>query len=113
MQAIEDFLNLVANNAFVQGHEVLEELWKEYKKTPGKEDEGKILKGLINASTALALAVKGKSEGAHRVWQTFEKYRPLLRTTPCEALEHYLKAEQLLESKKSLYMVSSDFLSKD
>jgi len=33
------------------------------KKSSGFEDEAKILKGLINASTALALACKGKWMG--------------------------------------------------
>ena len=104
MQAIENFLKVVSNNEFVDGHEVLEELWHLYKKCSEKENEAKILKGLINASTSLALASKGKLEGAQRVWQTFEKYRPLLNTTSCENIHLYKEAEALLDAKKSLYM---------
>ncbi|MDD2383197.1 MAG: DUF309 domain-containing protein [Sulfurospirillaceae bacterium] len=104
MLAIENFLKVVSKNEFVEGHEVLEELWHLYKKCYEKENEGKILKGLINASTALALASKGKMDGAQRVWQTFEKYRPLLRTTPCKDLPLYQEAEALLDMKKRLFM---------
>ncbi|MDD3342160.1 MAG: DUF309 domain-containing protein [Sulfurospirillaceae bacterium] len=104
MKAIEKFLKVVANNEFVEGHEVLEEQWHLYKKCHDKENESKILKGLINASTALALATKGKSEGAAKVWLTFEKYRPLLQTTACENLPLYKEAETLLDAKKHLFM---------
>jgi hypothetical protein len=104
MQAIENFLKVVSNNEFVEGHEVLEAPWHRYKKCPEKENEAKILKGLINASTALALAMQGKKEGAQRVWQTFEKYRPLLNTTTCKNIGLYKEAEALLDAKKCLYM---------
>jgi hypothetical protein len=43
-------------------------------------------------------------DGAQRVWQTFEKYRPLLRTTPCKDLPLYQEAEALLDMKKRLFM---------
>ena len=73
MKAIEEFLKVVENEEFVEGHEVLETQWHLLKKIPEMEDEAKILKGLINASTALALACKGKVQGALQVWQTYEQ----------------------------------------
>jgi len=104
MNAIESFLMVVENNQFVDGHEVLEEEWKRLKKIPESENEAKILKGLINASTALALASKGKKEGAMRVWQTYEKYAPLIAQAPLAHTHLYQKAQSLLADKYTLYM---------
>ncbi len=102
--AIEDFLTVVANDAFVEGHEVLEIEWHRLKKLPEYSDEAKILKGLINASTALALACKGKHEGAKQVWQTYEKYAPLIATTPSPHTALYQQAQVLLAQKYTRYM---------
>jgi hypothetical protein len=104
MSSIDDFIKAVENNDFVEGHEVLEEDWKRLKKDLATIDESKILKGLINGSTAIALKLRGKDGGADRVWDTFEKYKPLIETTPCQNSEKYKIAKELLEKKKDLYM---------
>ena len=99
MKAIEEFLKVVENEEFVEGHEVLETQWHLLKKIPEMEDEAKILKGLINASTALALACKGKMQGALQVWQTYEKYAPLIAHTPSVDKALYEEAQCLLHKK--------------
>jgi len=104
MIAIEQFLKVVENDEFVEGHEVLEEEWHRLKKLPEYQDEAKILKGLINASTALALACKGKTEGALKVWQTYEKYAPLIGSTPSLYTTRYQEAQTLLLRKYAHYM---------
>jgi len=104
MLAIETFLKVVENDEFVEGHEVLEVEWHRLKKLPEYENEAKILKGLINASTALALACKGKKEGALRVWQTYEKYAPLIASTITSSKPRYEEAQTLLLRKYALYM---------
>ncbi len=104
MKDIEKFLEAVQKNDFVEGHEVLEERWKELKKQDKTLQESKLLKGLINGSTAIALKLKGKDEGAKRVWETYLKYKPLINTLDSEDKELYKKALQLLETKYTLYM---------
>ncbi len=104
MTAIAHFIEVVSRDQFVEGHEVLETEWHRLKKIPEQEDEAKILKGLINASTALALACQGKAEGAQRVWQTYEKYAPLIQETLSLMKPRYEEAQKLLLSKKNLYM---------
>ena len=104
MTAIAHFIEVVSRDQFVEGHEVLETEWNRLKKIPEQEDEAKILKGLINASTALALACQGKAEGAQRVWQTYEKYAPLIQETLSLMKPRYEEAQKLLLSKKNLYM---------
>jgi len=104
MLAIESFLEVVENDQFVEGHEVLEVEWHRLKKLPESMDESKILKGLINASTALALACKGKREGALQVWKTYEKYAPLIESTPSLDTPRYKEAQALLLRKYALYM---------
>ena len=104
MKNIDKFLKVVANNEFVEGHEVLEDDWRELKKSQETLDESKILKGLINGSTALALKNLGKEKGAKTVWATFEKYRPLIHSKICDDSAKYKQAEQLLDEKYKLYM---------
>ena len=106
LKELKKFLHVVKNNDFVEGHEVLEELWKEYKKI-GQKDESYILKGLINASTALALKVKKKDDGAKRVWATFLKYSPLIDSTPSNYTDLYKEARDLLLKKALIYKIET------
>lgn len=94
MKEIEDFMRAIEDEEFVYGHEVLEDVWKKYKIT--NEDESYILKGLINASTALALYKMKRFDGSKRVWQTFLKYEPLIDTIPSKRTNFYKKARDLL-----------------
>jgi len=104
MSSIDDFIKAIESDDFVEGHEVLENDWKELKKNPDTFEESKILKGLINGSTAIALKLRGKEKGAQTVWATFEKYRLLIETIPCMNSKKYKEAEILLDKKKKLYM---------
>ncbi|NOX16165.1 MAG: DUF309 domain-containing protein [Epsilonproteobacteria bacterium] len=104
MEGIDKFLEVVEKDEFVEGHEVLEDKWRELKKNPNTLNESKILKGLINGSTALALKNLGKEKGAKTVWDTFEKYRPLIHSEICKNSSDYKLAEKLLDEKYKLYM---------
>ncbi|MDX1809797.1 MAG: DUF309 domain-containing protein [Sulfurospirillaceae bacterium] len=104
MKDIEIFLEVISKDEFVEGHEVLEDKWRKLKKNPQTLEESKILKGLINASTALALKVMGKDKGAQTVWSTFEKYRPLIKSQSCEDSKYYKEAEKALDDKYKQYM---------
>ena len=78
MKELNEFLHVVSINNFVEGHEVLENKWKEWKNISELKEESFILKGLINGSTALALKVMKKDKPAKQVWATFLKYSPLI-----------------------------------
>ena len=104
MNSIDAFIEAVKNEEFVEGHEVLEDEWRKLKNNPDTLEESKILKGLINGSTALALKYLGKEKGAYTVWETFEKYRPLIKSEICKNSEKYKDAEKLLDEKYNLYM---------
>ena len=103
MKEIELFLRVIEAEEFVEGHEVLEELWKEWKHDALKKEESYILKGLINGSTALALVHLGRLEGAKRVWGTFEKYTPLIESISSPHIPLYKTARDLLKTKYGLY----------
>ena len=102
MTELKKFLHVVNNNDFVEGHEVLENKWKEWKKIPDKKEESYILKGLINGSTALALKVKKRDEPSKRVWNTFLKYSPLIDKIDSKYTPLYKEARELLENKKAM-----------
>ena len=99
MKELKEFLKIVQNNNFIEGHEVLENRWKEWKKIPSLKDESYILKGLINGSTALALKVKNKSTPANRVWDTFLKYSPLIDKIDSKYTLLYIEAREILHVK--------------
>jgi len=105
MKKLEEFLKTVSQNDFVEGHEVLEDTWKEWKKNPDLKDESFILKGLINGSTALALKVKGREKPAIQVWNTFLKYSPLIDEIDSEFTKSYKEARDLLITKSIEYKI--------
>ncbi len=100
MKELKEFLQVVADDDFLEGHEVLEGIWKEWKNNPAQRDESFILKGLINGSTALALKVKKRDKPALQVWGTFLKYSPLIDEIDSEHTSLYKEARELLEEKK-------------
>lgn len=99
MKELKEFLHVVNNNDFIEGHEVLEDKWKEWKKIPDKKEESYILKGLINGSTALALKVKKRDEPSKRVWNTLLKYSPLIDKIDSKHTLLYKEARELLHVK--------------
>ncbi len=105
MKELKEFLEVVSQNDFVKGHEVLEIKWKEWKKIADLRDESFILKGLINGSTAIALKVKGKDKAALQVWDTFLKYSPLIDKIESEFTYMYKEARDLLISKSIEYKI--------
>ena len=108
MKELKEFLHVVKNNDFVEGHEVLEDKWKEWKKIPALKEESFILKGLINGSTALALKVKKRDIPATRVWDTLLKYSPLIDKIDSKYTPLYIQARELLHVKhKELFSKSN------
>jgi len=105
MKELAKFLQVVKENDFVEGHEVLESKWKEWKKIPDKRNESFILKGLINGSTAMALKVRGKENPALQVWATFLKYSPLIDEIDSEFSSDYKIARELLLEKSIEYKI--------
>jgi len=98
MSSIDEFIDAVQKHHFVEAHELLEHDWKEYK-NQGLKDHANVLKGLINGTTAIALHVKGRPEQCTKIWAAFEKYKPLLDTTPLDDIERFIYAKELLEEK--------------
>ncbi|WP_024954820.1 DUF309 domain-containing protein [Sulfurospirillum arcachonense] len=99
MRELENFLKVVYNNDFVEGHEVLEDKWREWKNIPKKREESFILKGLINGSTALALKVMKRTDPANQVWETFLKYSSLIDKIDSNYTLLYKEARELLHVK--------------
>ncbi len=105
MNELEKFIHAVETDDFIEGHEVLEDKWKEWKKIPSLKEESFILKGLINGSTALALKVKNKEKPSIQVWSTFLKYSPLIDEIDSEFTSMYKSARELLLRKSIEYKI--------
>lgn len=99
MKELNKFLHVVSINDFVEGHEVLETTWKQYKNIPELREESYILKGLINGATALALKVMKRDKPSFQVWDTFLKYSPLIDTIESKNTPLYKEAQKLLHVK--------------
>ncbi|HIP29384.1 MAG TPA: DUF309 domain-containing protein [Sulfurospirillum arcachonense] len=106
MKELNEFLHVVGKDDFIEGHEVLEDKWKEWKKIPSLKNESYILKGLINGSTALALKVKKREKPALQVWSTFLKYSPLIDEIDSEYSTLYKKSRELLIQKSIQYKIN-------
>ena len=98
MTSIDKFIEAVKTHQFVEAHELLEHDWQAYKKT-GLKDHARILKGLINGTTAIALFVKGRPPQCLKIWAVFNKYMPLLDTTDLDNKQRFIDAKELLEKK--------------
>ena len=94
--SIEQFIEAIKEEKFVEAHELLEEEWRYYKRIEEK-NKAKAVQGLINGATALALYKKNRYEAYVRVWKVCEKYKNLL-----EELNNkkYYEASKLLELKR-------------
>ncbi len=101
MDCLDSFIQAVREDRFVEAHEILEESWKELKKSD--MTEANFQKGLINGATAIALYIKGKKVQALRVWTTFEKYRDILKQNEFKDSSRYKTAEKLLDEKYEKY----------
>ena len=99
--SIDRFIFAIENGYFVEGHELLEDDWRELKKQ-GQKDKALVLKGLINGSTALALYhIKKRPHSYEKVWTAFEKYLPLLDSVEFEEKEKYYFAKEILIKLKN------------
>lgn len=107
MKELELFMDALRAEDFVQGHEILEDQWRAWKVVPEKRDESYILKALINGSTALALWRLGRAEGCYKVWETFEKYRPLILSVDSSYTKAYQEAEAFLIDKYAQIIVKA------
>lgn len=101
--SIDRFIYAVKNGMYIEAHELLEEDWKRYKSLWKKtQDEkyrlkAKAVQGLINGATALALFfIKKRPHSYKKIWEVFEKYRPLLDCVEFENKENYFEARDLL-----------------
>lgn len=94
--SIEQFIDAIKDERFVEAHELLEEEWRYYKRIEEKS-KAKAVQGLINGATALALYRKNRYEAYERVWKVFKKYNHLLEGLDSSAKYH--EASRLLELK--------------
>lgn len=75
-RGLDNFLSLLKASQYRDAHEALEDVWRDERSS----NLGRFLKGLINGATALQLRKIGRVDAENRVWKTFDKFMPLLKT---------------------------------
>lgn len=90
------YIQLIQEERYVDAHVVLEEPWKSLRAV--NKDEGNILKGLINAASALELKRLGRDDAARKIWKAYEKYRPLIQTVHSPHGTMYQACAQAVEA---------------
>ncbi len=95
---LELFIDDIENDRFVEAHEIMENYWREIRKTdhPLKN----LCKGFINGATAFELVKRNKMKGAFQLWATYEKYLPIMSEN-IENYELFYKANKLLQKLKN------------
>jgi hypothetical protein len=96
-KSLEIFIDDLKNDRFVEAHEHLEEYWRSIRKT--EHPLKNLCKGFINGATAFELVKRGKIDGAIRLWNTYEKYLPLM-SEGIENYELFLVADKILQELK-------------
>jgi predicted metal-dependent hydrolase len=91
---LEEFIEDIENDKFVEAHEIMEEYWRSIKKT--EHPLKNLCKGLINGATAFELIKREKLKGAFTLWATYEKYLPILQKD-IENYELFVKADEILQ----------------
>jgi len=87
MPLFKKFKYLINNGQYFEAHEILEEYWHSIRKTDNPYKN--VYRGFINAAVALELKKRGKN--FKKVWNTYEKYKPL-----------YLQKKEFIEIMKFL-----------
>ena len=90
-KVFEKFIELIINEKFFEAHEVLEEYWHTIRKTNNPYKNA--YRGFINAAVAMELKKRGRNY--KKVWQTYEKYKPLYLQK-----EEFIKIMNFLDTKK-------------
>ncbi len=91
LKNFKTFKQLIENEKFFEAHEVLEEYWHTIRKTDNPYKNA--YRGFINAAVALELKKRGRNY--KKVWETYEKYRPLYLQK-----EEFKEIMDFLDSKK-------------
>ena len=87
MPLFKKFKYLINNGQYFEAHEILEEYWHSIRKTDNPHKN--VYRGFINAAVALELKKRGKN--FKKVWNIYEKYKPL-----------YLQKKEFIEIMKFL-----------
>jgi hypothetical protein len=96
-KTLEIFIEDLEDGRFYDAHEDMEAYWHTIRKTdhPLKN----LCKGFINGATAFELIRLKRYDAARRVWQTYEKYLPLLEKG-IASYDLFYKANQMLFTLK-------------
>ena len=92
---LDRFVLCLDEERFYDAHEALEEVW--FPRRFEDDHEVKLIKGFINAAVSFELTKKGRPTPATRVWENYEKYRPLLEMFTSVNTPYYTRLSQRVE----------------
>ena len=98
-EAFAAFERALLEGRYYDAHEDIERLW--YPRRTEEEDEVRLWKGFINAAVSFELMRRGRANPALRAWQTYLKYRPLLKKVVAERKELYVRIAEVVEQLDS------------
>ncbi|MBU0923443.1 DUF309 domain-containing protein [bacterium] len=101
---LEDIILLLKEEKFVQAHDVLEELWREYKNQESTRKESFILKAFVNASVSIELYNMQRFEHSNNVWNTYLKYENLIDDLKSINNINYKKIKEIIYKKREKYI---------
>jgi hypothetical protein len=101
---LEDIILLLKEEKFVEAHDVLEELWREYKNQESTREESFILKAFVNASVSIELYNMQRFEHSNNVWNTYLKYENLIDDLKSINNINYKKIKEIIYKKREKYI---------
>jgi len=101
---LEDIILLLKEEKFVEAHDVLEELWRQYKNQESTREESFILKAFVNASVSIELYNMQRFEHSNNVWNTYLKYENLIDDLKSINNINYKKIKEIIYKKREKYI---------
>ena len=101
---LEKIIFLLENDKFLESHDMLEHLWREYKNDKKSREESFILKAFVNATVTFELFKMQRIEHSNNVWNTYKKYEYLINELETLNTNNYKKIKEIIYKKREEYI---------
>lgn len=101
---LEEIISLLEKENFVKSHDILEELWREYKNDEKTRPESFILKALVNGSVSIELYKMQRFDHSTNVWNTYQKYEYLIDELNTINSQKYQEIKEIIYEKREKYI---------
>ncbi|MGA1931340.1 DUF309 domain-containing protein [Arcobacter sp. YIC-464] len=101
---LDEIINIINKNDFVKAHDMLEDLWREYKNEKDTREESFILKAFVNGVVCIELYKMNREQHSFNVWDTYKKYEYLIDKLQTVNSSKYKEIQKLIYKKREEFI---------